>query len=293
MDILKSAVGMSEDQMGFLQAQPVVAEALLWRTPEDLVETGFEHSRVVMMNEAHKEQLRSVRTRIIGKRVLTVAHAQDVRHIAMEALNRKFAEEANRTRKAPKADGYLGQPEMVSFIQSALDLGWALIPYEAQCQQNPMVAALGPEPNDPLEAADYWKKLQEIMSSMEYNNWREKEQAKNLVSALKALPGDSKLFVWCGNGHHTEVIMDEGGGDHMGYHFVQLSGLDPFTIDQTPTIEFIPGQALSTFAGDFAEEHAEDLARLGGTAGFISTEAPNGFTHIYDAIILSTDNRLE
>lgn len=267
------------------------ATALSWRSPEDLVKTGFERSRVVMMNEAHNGMLRSVRTRIIGRRVLVATHAQGVRHIAMEALYKEFADEANKTRKVPKAEGYLGQPEMVSFIQSALDLGWTLIPYEAQDELYPSIVALGPWPSDPKEAADYQKKRNEITTSDEYTNWREKEQAKNLVSVLKALPDSSKLFVWCGNGHNIETPLNDWVP--MGYQFVQLSGLDPFTIDQTPSIEFIDGQASSPFAGDFVKKHKKDLSMLGGTAGFVKEEAPDGFTGIYDAIILSTDNRLE
>ena len=49
------------------------------RTVEQLVDTGFAGSRVVLMNEAHNGWLRCVRTREIGRRVLAVAHAAGVR----------------------------------------------------------------------------------------------------------------------------------------------------------------------------------------------------------------------
>jgi hypothetical protein len=62
-----------------------------WRSPEELVELGLARSRVVMMNEHHNGLKRSVRTRVIGKRVLPTAHAAGVRHLAMEALTPKFA----------------------------------------------------------------------------------------------------------------------------------------------------------------------------------------------------------
>lgn len=290
--ILKSGASVGADQMDSTRGQAIASADLPWRSPEDLVEMGFKRSRVVIMNEAHSGLLRCVRTRLIGKRVLAAAHAQGVRHIAMEALNPKFAEEANKTRKVPKANGYLSQPEMISFIQSALDLGWTLIPYEAQAAQSPIIAALGPRPADPQDAVEFDRKFQETLLSKDYTNWREMEQAKNLVSSLKALPDNGKLFVWCGNSHHKESLSNNSDWIPMGYQFIQLSGLDPFTIDQTRTVEFAPGQTSS--GSDLARKYARDLAQLGGTAGFLKQEAPEGLKGIsFDAVLLSTDNRLE
>ena len=80
------------------------------RSVEDLVEVGFSRSRVVMMNEAHSGLRRCVRTRQVGLRILFRAHAAGVRHLAMEALHRGFAEQANRTRRVPAwSHGYHGQ----------------------------------------------------------------------------------------------------------------------------------------------------------------------------------------
>jgi len=106
---------------------------MIWRSPEEIVEIGFQRSRVVMMNEAHSEIKRCIRTRQIGKRILPVAYQAGVRHLAMEALQVPFiAESSNASRIAPD-DGkvYLSQPEMKDFIQTALDLGWTLVCYEA------------------------------------------------------------------------------------------------------------------------------------------------------------------
>ncbi len=73
--------------------------SLHWRTPEAIVEVGFRRSRVVMMNEAHDGDLRCIRTRLIGQRVLVPAHHAGVRYLAMEALRKAISEEANRTRR--------------------------------------------------------------------------------------------------------------------------------------------------------------------------------------------------
>jgi len=114
----------------------------MWRTPEELVAIGFARSRM-MMNEAHNDLTRCIRTREIGRRILPTAHSAGVRHLAMEALfSHSLAEESNRTRKPLETnEGYLSQPEMRAFIQTALDLGWTLVSYEADMSQLPPALA--------------------------------------------------------------------------------------------------------------------------------------------------------
>lgn len=73
---------------------------LAWRNPEDIVEIAFQRASVVMMNEAHSGLKRCIRTREIVKRILVVGQA-GVRHLALEALHPKFAEQGNHTRTIP------------------------------------------------------------------------------------------------------------------------------------------------------------------------------------------------
>jgi hypothetical protein len=106
-------------------------QQFIWRSPEEIVEIAFQRSSVVMINEAHSGMKRCIRTRQIGKRILPIAHQAGVRHLAMEALFPLFAEHANNSRTLMCGGfGYLSQPEMKDFIQTALDLGWTLIHYE-------------------------------------------------------------------------------------------------------------------------------------------------------------------
>src|SRR5262249_45232305 len=99
-----------------------------WRSPEELVRIGFERARGVMLNEAHDDLLRCVRRRRVGRDVLPVAHAAGVRHLAMEALYRPFAAEANASRTLPDvAEGYLAQEDLRALMASALELEWTLI----------------------------------------------------------------------------------------------------------------------------------------------------------------------
>ena len=124
---------------------------------------------------------------------------------------------------------------------------------------------------------------------MEFTNWREEQQARNLIKALESLPANTPLLVWCGNSHQSKRPLQ--GWIPMGYQFKQLSGMDPFVIDQTRTVNFAEDQY---HAGLF-EEFAQDLAAHGGTAGFLLEEAPSTFMHNTDAdaFVLSLHNELE
>ena len=266
-----------------------------WRSPEEIVEIGFQRSSVVMMNEAHAGEKRCIRTRQIGKRIIPIAHQAGVRHLAMEALYpSKFAEQCNNIRRAPDRNaGYLSQPEMREFIQTALDLGWTLVPYEA----NPfkwLSARYSVDFADAgytIESLNYLQQHQTDVMSMEYTNWREEQQALNLIASLKSLPQNTQLLVWCGNSHHTKKV--DNVWIPMGHQFQQQSGINQFVIDQTRTIKF------DLYGPQYLDEvliHFEnDLLEYGGTAGFLAEESPSifGDQHIADSYLLSLQNELE
>ncbi|HEX5289032.1 MAG TPA: hypothetical protein VFX25_09185 [Streptosporangiaceae bacterium] len=114
----------------------------------------------------------------------------------------------------PDREGYLTQPDMQRLIGAALDLGWTLWAYEAVIEVTPDTD-------------------QEHLRSMEFTNWREREQAANLGRLLDAAPGEP-LLVWCGNSHASKVEHEEW--IPMGWHFRDMSGIDPFVIDQAPSL---------------------------------------------------------
>jgi hypothetical protein len=218
------------------------------RTPEELLAIGFSRSRVVMMNEAHDGMKRCVRTREIGLRLLPVAQAAGVRHLAMEALY----------------GPYLAQPDMKRLVDTAEELGFRLIPYEAR-----------ERPTD--------------------TNHREEQQARNLLEALAALPADARLLVWCGNGHlykepSREELPEGGHWEPMAYRFWQLSGIEPFSIDQTVTAELGPG--INRHWHELLERKRWRLEALGGTAGFLAADSPIEWPFV-DAVLLSTKNDVQ
>lgn len=263
----------------------------VWRSPEELVAIGFQRSSVVMMNEAHSGLQRCVRTREVGRRILPAAHQAGVRHVAMEALwPYVFAEEAIRTRQVPVTteEGYLAQPEMRQFIQAALDLGWTLFPYEADYDAHPAE-------REKAEGVD-WEEEQQTPglsdAAVETVSWREEQQARNLCNALHALPPGTKLLVWCGNSHHSKERNDWFAP--MGHWFPRLSGIGHFAIDQCVTVDF--ASTFGTQAGPgLAAQFSAELAANGGTAGFLTDDAPVSQLRNrkdQDAFILSTENEL-
>jgi hypothetical protein len=264
-----------------------------WRSPEEIVEIAFQRSPVVMMNEAHDGWRRCIRTRQIGKRILPVAHQAGVRLLALEALYiPTMAQEWNNTRHvAQDATGYPSQPEMREFIQSALDLGWTLIAYEADAIQwlaTKHTIYLS-NPDDPEEMQHIVQEHRAEIASMEFTNWREAQQARNLIAALNSLPPKSSMLVWCGNSHNAKQRGQ--GWAPMGYQFREQSGMDPFTIDQTRTVKFNNDLFRLRLMWQFSGE----LKKRGGTAGFLHEEMPSilGSDDSFDATLLSIQNELE
>ena len=240
-----------------------------WCSVEDLTRWGFAHAPVVMANEAHSGLARCIRTREIGVRVIGAAHQAGVRHLAMEALPRPEDGTPGPIRAVPPAlGGYLAQPDMRRLITTAVELGWTLWAYEAD------IEPVG----DPAQ-----------LLTLEFTNWREREQAQNLCQILAEAPAQL-LLVWSGNGHAVK----EASGEWvpMGHHFTALSGIDPFVIDQTVTVAW-PGRS-QPWAQDLLAAIHPTLASYGGTAGILREQAPaplDGWAGV-DAVVVSTDNAL-
>jgi hypothetical protein len=242
-----------------------------WRPVEDLVRWGFGHAPVVMANEAHDGLARCVRTREVGVRMVRAAHEAGVRRLAMEALPYRRGEPKGPILAMPAdTGGYLAQPDMRRLIGTALDLGWTLWAYEA-------VIDITPDTD-----RDY-------LRSMEFTNWREREQAANLCRLLEAAPGEPML-VWCGNSHATKWKDEEWVP--MGWHFREMSGVDQFVIDQDVTVNF--GEEPRPWVEELLASMADTLAAHGGTAGILRDQAPpplNGRVG-NDALIVSSDNEM-
>lgn len=79
----------------------------------------------------------------------------------------------------------------------------------------------------------------------------------------------------------------------MGYQFRQHSGINAFVIDQTRTVHFDSGKTQVEM--ELAVQFADQLIKHGGTAGFLTEEAPSilGNDFMVDASLLSIHNELD
>jgi hypothetical protein len=239
-----------------------------WRSPAEIVVEGFDRHGVVMLNEGHAGLSRCVRTRRVGRAVLPAAHAGGCRHLAMEALPNP-GRGPSFTTVRPGPFGYLGQPEMIEFIDAALVLGWTLVGYEAVIDMARVRAGRPETINDV--------------------NDRERQQATNLAAAHRELGPHGKLLVWCGNGHHYKRRVDDWVP--MGLQFTEVSGVEPFCIDQLASVSFGDGHQPRI---PLTAALTSELERHGGTAGFTGDDAPPGYRvdDGYDAVVLSIDNTM-
>jgi hypothetical protein len=151
------------------------------------------------------------------------------------------------------------QPDMQRLVDGAEELGWRVIPYEAR------------------------------RSSTDMND-REEQQAHNLLEAFAALPQDSPLLVWCGWGHLYKQHLLDSDWRSMASRFWELSGVEPFAIDQTVTVE--AGPDWNGPWHQLGRRQTWRLEALGGTAGFLVADSPIPWPYV-DAVLLSTENTLE
>jgi hypothetical protein len=154
--------------------------------------------RLMMINEAHDKPLH----RAFTASLLEELYRQGFRYLAMEMLS-------NRRRSAiTSVDMYSGyyvaEPMTGELIRKAIQLGYTLVPYE-DTAANHSVAE------------------------------REYTQAENLSSFLQQHDSTAKLIVYAGYGHIEEN--DHGGLQMMATWFKKISGINPFTIDQTQMTE--------------------------------------------------------
>jgi hypothetical protein len=82
--------------------------------------------------------------------------------------------------------------------------------------------------------------------------------------------------------------------DADGYLFTRLGGGEYFAIDQTVTVNFVPG---TPGRPPLDPGVVDVLTRLGGTGGFLDEDAPPPVRETYagdgmDAYLLSTDNEM-
>lgn len=231
-----------------------------WMSAEELIQQGFERSRVVMINEASSGLVRNSRARRTGTRILPLAWAGGARMLAVEPMGPPGG--------SPPVPAVLEQPDMAELLAAARRLGFQLSGYDADGGHIPL-------------------QLRTKTKSPAFSNWRDDQQATHLTNLLRQLAPADRMLVWACNLHHAKVRFM--AYQPTGWRFRTRSGVDPFVIDQTATVRFVERRGSSPIL-QWAQS---ELHRRGGEAGFIWRQGMPRLSPGSDAWVLSLDNRME
>ncbi|MHA4810633.1 hypothetical protein ACX0G9_21180 [Flavitalea flava] len=158
-----------------------------------------QQHRVIMINEAYSKP----QHRAFTLSLLADLYRQGFRYLAMEMLN-NFSNHS-LTRLNLHTGYYTAEPVAGELVRTALDLGYTLVSYE-----DTAASLHTPGQRDSVQARNIYQIL------------RDDTAAKILVHAAYARISKKKTA---------------DGYTPMGLAFKQLSGIDPFTIDQTDMTE--------------------------------------------------------
>lgn len=170
-----------------------------WQTVDaaDAIARLAQGRRLVLINEAHHDP----HTRELTLALLPRLRAAGFTHFAMEALGDKDTELA--TRGYPlwtSGSEYMHEPLLGEIARKALQLGFVLVPYEA----------------DSSTTAG-----------------RESGQANNLYERVFAGHPGARLFVHAGYAHIDKTKRRLGSAMPMAAELARLSGIEPLSIEQT------------------------------------------------------------
>jgi tetratricopeptide (TPR) repeat protein len=173
----------------------------------EIIDSVAERQQVVMINEEHDTPLH----RAFTARLLPILYKKGFRYFAAETI---LDDEINR-RGYPilKSGFYSADPVYGDLVRTAIKLGFKVVPYDLT-------------PKDCKNPTDNPNHCQ---------NERERGQAQNLYDRILKNDPQAKVLVHVGRTHNRETKLDNWA--LMGWHFKQITGIDPLTIDQTQMSE--------------------------------------------------------
>jgi hypothetical protein len=174
------------------------------RSAIEAIASVADKRQVIMINEEHRTPVH----RALTLRLLPVLYARGFRYFAAETLDETDTELSKRGYPTQKTGFYTADPVYADVVRTALKLGFKVVPYEhmKDCQ---------PRSDNPMSCQDE----------------RERGQAQNLVDRILKNDPKAKIFVHVGRSHNARVN-NEGKFAFMGWHFRELTRIDPFVIDQ-------------------------------------------------------------
>jgi hypothetical protein len=174
-----------------------------WKAEDaaDTIAKAIGDRRLVMINEAHHD----AHTRVLTLSLLPKLRAMGFDYFAVEALSDKDPDLAKRGYPIVSSGSeYMHEPLYGEIIREALRLGFKLVPYD-------------------IDATD--------------TESREKGQAENIYARVFAKDPAAKLFVHAGFAHIDKGERRLGHVEPMAMNLRELSGIEPFSIDQTQFLE--------------------------------------------------------
>lgn len=188
--------------------------------------------QIIILNEAHHNS----RHRVFTASLLPELARLGFRYMAVEALNEKDTLLQQRGFPTLETGFYTKEPQFGNLLRVAHENHYQLVPYD-----------YGFSHEGELEV--------QIKA-------RETAQAHNIQRILQADP-KARIVVHCGFSHANEGPNGMGQQLAMAAHLRQLTGINPFTIDQTALSE------SGTPSGDFARYR---LAKATGSAVFLNKQ---------------------
>ncbi|HEY8559636.1 MAG TPA: hypothetical protein VIL74_04470 [Pyrinomonadaceae bacterium] len=198
------------NELADLKSSPVadykMADAL------EALDAAAADRRVVMINEEHRTPFH----RALTFQMLSRLYEKGFRYFAAETLTSgdlpDAPEDAKLNKRGYPVQGtgfYTADPIYADVVRAALRLGYKVVPYES----------VDPDCKSPKNNPEYC------------NDRRERGQAQNLVDRILMTDPEAKILVHVGRGHNSKAPVSKEF-NFMAYYFRQLSGIDPFTIDQ-------------------------------------------------------------
>lgn len=176
----------------------------------DAIETVADSRQVIMINEEHLTPIH----RAVTSQLLSRLYKKGFRYFAAETVEEKDSELNRRGFPTQSTGFYTADPVYADVVRTALNLGYKVVPYES-IDMNCQATADNPDL---------------------CTDKRERGQAQNLYDRILKSDPQAKILVHVGRGHNSEMPVSKNF-NFMGYYFKQITGIDPFTIDQLPFSE--------------------------------------------------------
>lgn len=162
-------------------------------------------TRILILNETHHVPLH----RAYLRSLLQDLYRQGYRYLGMEALAHSDSLLNRRGYPVSGSGYYTQEPNFGVLIREALTEGFTLFPYE-----------------------------QVFSDSLQKMLGREKAQATNIKKFMDQHP-NGKFILYCGYDHAVEDSLPNFMGVPMAAWIKRMTGIDPFTIDQTRMTESV------------------------------------------------------